>query len=206
MSYCKACRREMRRAAYVPHPKPRITVERGQRFGRLTVLEETAPRNNSRRVAVACDCGNETTTMLQSLLRGETTSCGCYHDELIAQRNRSAEQRARITKHGMTGHPLYSTWLGMMNRCYDERHVGFRNYGARGITVCEQWHNPPVFAAWIEQNLGPRPDGCTMDRIDNDRGYEPGNVQWATLSEQRRNRRPKEQRDADAARHAAVGA
>src|SRR5262249_39870713 len=159
------------RAAYVPHPKPRISVERGQRFGRLTVLQETAPKSNSRRVDCACDCGNEVNTMLHSLIQGETTSCGCYHAEQLAQRNRSAEHRARLTTHGATNHPLYGTWRGMMARCYDDRHHAFRNYGGRGIKVSDQWHDVAVFIAWVEQNLGPRPDGRTLDRINNDRGY-----------------------------------
>jgi hypothetical protein len=145
------------------------------------------------------------TTNLQSLVTGETTSCGCYHREGFVQRNQSAEQRALITTHGMTTHPLYHTWLGMMARCYDERHAGFKNYGARGITVCEPWHDVRAFVAWVDRNLGPRPDGRSMDRIDNDAGYAPGNLRWATPSEQRRNRRSKERRDADSARHTAVG-
>jgi hypothetical protein len=89
----------------------------------------------------------------------------------------------------MWQHPLFPTWSGMMARCYNEKHPGFRNYGGRGITVCDAWHDPRVFAAWVEQNLGSRPDGSTMDRIDNDRGYEPGNMRWATRSMQGRNRR-----------------
>ena len=77
----------------------------------------------------------------------------------------------------------------MMARCYNEGHVGFRNYGGRGIAVCEQWHDPAAYVSWIEQNLGPRPAACTMDRIDNDRGYEPGNMRWAAGSTQARNQR-----------------
>ena len=204
MSYCKACRREMRRAAYVAHPKPRPMAEKGQRFGRLTVLEETAPRSGNRRVICACDCGTETNTMLQSLIKGETTSCGCYHRELLAERSKSAEQRARITTHGLTRHPLYGTWRSMIDRCENPKHQAFKNYGARGIKVCPEWHDVTAFVAWVEANIGPRPAGMTLDRADNDGPYAPGKVRWATFSEQRRNRRSKEQCDADAARLAAV--
>jgi hypothetical protein len=204
MSYCKACRREMRRAAYVPHPKPRVTVEHGQRFGRLIVREEAAPRSGNRRVICVCDCGTETNTMLASLIKGETASCGCYHRELLAEHNRSAEHRALITKHGMVGHPLYGTWTAMIDRCENPKHHAFKNYGGRGIKVCPEWHDAAAFITWIEANIGPRPEGMTLDRANNSRHYEPGNVRWATLSEQRRNRRSKEQCDADSARLAAV--
>lgn len=128
--------------------------------------------------------------------------CGrCYPDEEARQqglaarrqrlikRNKSPEHRALITKHGMWQHPLFATWSGMMQRCYNPRHQAFKNYGGRGITVCEPWHDPRVFAAWIEHNLGPRPDGCTLDRINNDAGYEPGNMRWATRRTQTRNQR-----------------
>lgn len=77
----------------------------------------------------------------------------------------------------------------MMARCYNPEHRAYLNYGGRGIGVYEPWHDLPAYVAWIEQNLGSRPDGCTLDRIDNDLGYQPGNIQWATRRQQRANQR-----------------
>lgn len=108
----------------------------------------------------------------------------------LAERNRSPEHIALVTKHGVSGHPLYETWHAMMARCNNPNARSFKNYGGRGITVWEPWQDAAAFIEWVEQTLGPRPAGHTLDRIDNDNGYEPGNVRWATHSEQARNRRP----------------
>ena len=86
-------------------------------------------------------------------------------------------------------HPLYGTWQQMMARCYNAKNIGFARYGGRGVTVCEQWHDLRSFTDWIEQNLGPRPAGHSIDRIDNDGNYEPGNLRWATPRVQSRNKR-----------------
>jgi hypothetical protein len=84
-------------------------------------------------------------------------------------------------------HPLYSTYAGMKFRCYNRNQAAYYRYGARGIKVCPQWlERGSGFWSWLE-HMGPRPDGCSMDRIDNDGDYEPGNVRWATRSEQYRN-------------------
>lgn len=107
--------------------------------------------------------------------------------ELQARASQLGADKART--HGLSLHPLYKTWRGMMLRCYDPTHVGYRNYGGRGIAVCAEWHDVSAYIAWAEQHLGPRPDGCTMDRVDNDRGYEPGNMRWATPSTQTTNQR-----------------
>jgi len=95
----------------------------------------------------------------------------------------------KIRKHGLGLHPLYPTWQQMMYRTSNPKHPRFKDYGGRGIVVCEQWRDVTTFIGWILANLGPRPDGCTLDRIDNDRGYEPGNMRWATPAVQNRNQR-----------------
>ena|ERR1035441_9918060 len=93
------------------------------------------------------------------------------------------------TRHGLSRHPLYQTHHGMMRRCYDPKHPGYKNYGGRGIAVCERWHDVRAFIEDIERELGPRPSGRTLDRIDNDGNYEPGKMRWATRAEQDANQR-----------------
>lgn len=91
--------------------------------------------------------------------------------------------------HGLSRHPLYGTWWMMITRCENPRYSRYRDYGGRGIAVCAEWHDVAVFIAWIEQNLGPRPPRRTLDRINNNGNYEPGNVRWATGREQQANSR-----------------
>lgn len=81
----------------------------------------------------------------------------------------------------------------MLDRCYNAKHVAYKNYGGRGIRVCDSWRSPESFISWIDTNLGQRPEDCTLDRIDNDGNYEPGNVRWATRSEQKSNTRQEAQ-------------
>jgi hypothetical protein len=160
-------------------------IPAGTRAGRWTTLED-APTVRRSRVRCRCECGTEKTLALEPIINGHSRasgyskSCGCLRDETASRVN---------SIHGLRGHPLYATWLGMMHRCTDPRAKGFKNYGGRGIRVCEQWQDVSVFIGNIEQNLGPRPEGMTLDRINNDGNYEPGNVRWATASQQRTNRR-----------------
>lgn len=119
----------------------------------------------------------------------------------LAEFTRSAANRERVAEqfrtHGLSDHPLYRTHQAMMQRCHNPGHPTFADYGALGVTVTPEWHDPAAFITWIEANLGPRPGGMTrggmpeysLDRIEPLGHYEPGNVRWATWSEQNRNRR-----------------
>jgi len=200
---------EDRKALITMASTRKIVITTGQQFGRLTVIEETrkvvANRPQGKRAALCrCECGSELTVLLEHLVSGRTPSCGCKRKdwcsgELAQSPERLAGLRARFTVHGLAGHPLYMTWRNMVGRCCDPTHRNFKDYGARGITVCPEWRDAGVFITWIENHLGPRPDdgrrtsnGCSwysLDRIDNDGSYEPGNVQWATRAQQVRNRR-----------------
>jgi hypothetical protein len=94
-------------------------------------------------------------------------------------------------KHGLSKHPLYDTWTGMRLRCLKETFWAYKYYGGRGITIYPPWRDDArAFIEYIEAELGPRPEGMTLDRRDNSRNYEPGNLRWATWDEQVANRRP----------------
>lgn len=96
----------------------------------------------------------------------------------------------RFVTHGLTKHPLYQMWKGMMHRCHDENDQHYADWGGRGIKVCDEWHDVRNFIAWAETNLGPKPKGMSIDRWpDNNGNYRPGNVRWATWSQQARNTR-----------------
>lgn len=114
-------------------------------------------------------------------MRGKSESCGCLRAEKLL---------AAVTHHGLRHHPLYQRWKGMMQRCYNPKLTQFKDWGGRGITVCERWHDVALFIEDIERDLGPCPPGMTLDRRDNDGNYEPGNVRWATRLQQTHNRRP----------------
>jgi hypothetical protein len=148
----------------------------GRRFGRLVVIKE-AGRCKYGQVLweCRCDCGKTTIVLGNSLQRRLTKSCGCLHSEL---------NRKRLTTHGMSRERQYKNWAGMIQRCRDQRHRYYKNYGGRGITVCDRWLN---FENFFE-DMGPQPDGMTIEREDNNKGYEPGNCKWATRAIQNRNK------------------
>lgn len=163
----------------------------GEQFGRWTVVGASFMRGSGHRmVRCRCECGTEQDVLVFALRKGTSRSCGCAKREQVA----SLAARTRWKdSHGYAAagrHPLYSLWLRINKRCHNPRAHNYQWYGARGISVYEPWRNDAgAFIDWIERNLGPRPEGKSLDRIDNDGNYEPGNLRWATPSEQRRNSR-----------------
>ena len=152
----------------------------GERYGQLTVI---APHHKDNRGEwcwlCKCDCGNETITTGYRLRSGKTRSCGCLQREL-----RSAGFRKT---HGKTDTPLYTAWLNMRSRCYNTSNIMYDHYGGRGIRVCDEWRNDSTaFIDWAESN-GYR-EGLTIDRIDVNGNYEPGNCRWVDKKTQYLNR------------------
>lgn len=125
-----------------------------------------------------CDCGQETTVWQYHLRRGKQKSCGCM---------RLAMSGSAQFIHGWSHHRISSVWRAMINRCHNPKNRGFYLYGGRGVAVCQRWRESLI--AFIEDMGLPPTDKHTLDRIDNDGDYEPGNCRWATMATQNRNRR-----------------
>lgn len=151
----------------------------GKRFGRLTVLGVGERSHDGRfRWKCVCDCGNESNVYASELTSGRTSSCGCY------QRDRAS---ATFRSHGMTGTRIYRIWSNMRQRCENPKGDSYSLYGAKGITVCDEWHDFQRFYEWA-MTTG-YSDSLSIDRKDGAKGYSPDNCRWATPQEQTDNRK-----------------
>jgi len=148
----------------------------GQRFGRLVVLERAEnAKDGSICWKCKCDCGKIIVTRANSLRMNRTKSCGCLQKEYFK------------TSHKESKTKFYKLWHGIIERCENSTNGSYKNYGAKGITICEEWHNYENFKNWALNN-GYK-EGLSIDRIDNNKGYYPENCRWVTFIKQQNNKK-----------------
>ena len=149
----------------------------GQIFGRLTVVKHAGIGPSKQAMWLCdCECGNTVTVRGYDLYKERSRSCGCLRTEVTISRS---------TKHGGRDKPTYPVWNDMMTRCYNRNSPSYADYGGRGITVCDRWHDLNNFL----EDMGDRPKGLSIERVNNEEGYSPENCVWATTAIQSRNRR-----------------
>lgn len=144
----------------------------GQKFNKLTAIKYLGNQN----WLCKCDCGNDSITTAGRMKSGNTKSCGCIKRSVLG---------ISTTKHGMAGTRTHRIWKSMRNRCNNSKSPRYKDYGGRGITICKRWDKFENFLV----DMGECPDGMSIDRVNNNKGYSPSNCKWSTTSEQASNTR-----------------
>ena len=167
----------------------RIEYTQGEAVGTLTYIREMPPQKSKTRLTrcalFRCVCGNEFSAIVRSAVTGNTKTCGCF--------NGVTPREERTAKHHLRNHPLYRVWCSIKTRCYNPAREDFKHYGGRGIVMSSKFRDD--FQAFFD-HVSSLPDyeqrearGLTVERVDNSKGYERGNLRWATRKEQAQNRR-----------------
>ena len=153
----------------------------GKRFNRLVVIEPTRNKSGKYAWKCKCDCGNIVVTQGAQLKNGHVKSCGCYKNDIFKE---------RLQKHGLSRTKLFHVFSGMHSRCENSNHIGYFNYGGRGICVCDEWCGENGFLNFYNWSVdNGYKQGLQIDRINNDGDYEPTNCRWVTQKENLMNKR-----------------
>lgn len=155
----------------------------GEKYGKLTILEFMYKKNSHYYYKCKCDCGNEKIIALASLRNGNTKSCGCYHKEVCIKKFKKDHNDLSY----ISRKRLHTIWNHMKYRCYSKKCSNYKNYGGRNIKICDEWKDFNNFYNWALKNG--YQNNLSIDRIDNDKNYEPKNCRWITIQEQQKNRR-----------------
>lgn len=159
--------------------------ELGNRYGRLLVVEKFPHTSGKARWLCLCDCGVHTTATGDTLRQGHKKSCGCFRREHSSTLRKIHGQSNSGGYKGKKCSRTYKSWQEMWARCRNASHISYKNYGARGITVDERWSDFSEFF----KDMGDRPEGQYLDRVDGSKGYSAKNCKWSTRTEQNQNRR-----------------